>query len=348
MRIPKILTVIGSLFLAQASFAQYHILIYSLPVHVGQQPDPSVYGLDYIDGVSARETWQELEPQQNVYQWGFFDKVVNDATAAGKFVELRVLVEGSNAPDWATNPPTVNFQPDTGEGNPLWVYWDANAQPMLWSMYQQLGARYASYANVKIVAVACDTDTSGDWSIPHDVNDISNWAKVGYTTQKNINAGESNLLACATAFPNQVVYLAGGRNGNLDGIGNDNLVAETIANYGYSYYGSHFEAGKNQLNMTTPDPFGTNGESAIGTNWQYLWDLRGLGAEGAQESYPAYGDQSYQDNGGNPPIPGGTELQNWAEEFRTMVQIAHDWNLVTLEVYEPDVLNLGYILKNNN
>jgi hypothetical protein len=346
MRLSKLLPITISLFLATASFAQYHILIYDLPA-VGIQPDPSIYGLKYVDGISARENWSELEREEGQYDWSYFDQVVGDATAAGKFVELRVLVEGSNAPTWVLNTALLYSIP---EGGRIWVYWDSFGQTQLDAMYAALGARYSSNPYVTIVAVACDTYKTGDWDIPHTTADISQWTDPSqpflYTSAKNIGTCNLNIDTCASAFPNQVIYLAGGRNGNLDLT--PDYVAEAVARYGYSTYPTRFEAGKNQLNETTPDPFVSGGQSAIGTNWQYLWDLRGLGPQGAQEYLAAYGDPSYADNGGNPPIPGGTQLQNWAEEFRSLLQIGHDWNLVTLEVYEADVLNLGYILKNNN
>jgi Beta-galactosidase len=119
----KILTLFAVLFGAVRVMAagSYHIQIYDLPDQ-GVQPDPRIYTLPFVDGVSGRVLWKDVEPSPGVFDWSYFDTLVANASAAGKWVELRVMVQGGQMPQWVkTNSQLFTPSPVDDGSSPIWV-----------------------------------------------------------------------------------------------------------------------------------------------------------------------------------------------------------------------------------
>ena len=217
--------------------------------HVATPTDPIVLVNPKITGLSLRITWGELEPTQGIYDFSYFDTEIERAIGAGKdFIMLRVLVEQNNAPAWVYQ----ISQWATFSSGQLWIYWDPNGMAAKIAMYQALGDRYSGIPQVKVFAVACDTDRTGDWVIPHLGSDVPLWNSLGYSTARNQEACQTYIDASATAFPNQIITLACGRNGNLDVT--EDYLCQQLAIENFSQYGKRFAIQKNQLNATVPLP----------------------------------------------------------------------------------------------
>lgn len=321
------------LALASGAFAQtsYHIQIYDLPATAETLPDPKVWTLGYVDGISVRHKWKDLEPNQGQYNWSLFDQAVALAKANNKKVELRVAIQGSNTPTWVQTP-TNMFTPPDGS-SPIWKYWDPTALSAVEAMYQAMGARYGANPVVSIVSVSIDSQETGDWSCPHTTPDINAWIAAGYTTQLNEQSALSLIDTLAKAFPNSVVYMACGRNGNLDPT--LNTVAEFVAAVAYERYPGRFRIGKNGWSDFNP----TCDYTALGTDWEVMLDFWSYD-ESVQALWPNYGDPYYYDNQG--------VAASYYSILRAMIQEAQGWGFISAEVYESDVLNLPNVFLNYN
>ena len=152
---------------------------------VGALVDPRILSGTFCQGVSLRQAWHDLEPTQGNFNPAYFDGQIAAAVAANKSIMLRVTVNESAAPAWVMSQ-AQNFI-DSNNGKALWVYWDPFGQSSLIAMYQYLGARYGNIPNVKWIAVAGATGSSGDWSVPTKVNNWNlggnfTWPAFGQTT----------------------------------------------------------------------------------------------------------------------------------------------------------------------
>jgi hypothetical protein len=256
--------------------------------------DPSIVVNPRFAGHSLRSNWNTLEPAQGQFNFSFFDSEIARAVAAGKMVILRVLVEGSNAPNWVYN----ISQWATFSTGKLWIYWDPAGLAAKINMLQQLGARYANIPNLQVVAAACDTDKTGDWGIPHSSSDIALWSSLGYSTQLNIQTCITVLNAYYSAFPNQIITLALGRNGNLDAT--PDTVSEACSDYMISFMGERGAAQKNQANCGTAlPPYNTLNE----TNFTSLERVMGKMTIAMQPTWFNYQDPTYRNNAGFPANP---------------------------------------------
>ncbi|MEO6872087.1 MAG: beta-galactosidase [Chthoniobacterales bacterium] len=174
-----------------------------------------------VDGISIRQAWSDLEPTEGHYDWTYLDSEVARAAGAGKPVLLRILTQGSK-PAWVTNAVTAAggtfFSFDDGDAvrTTIPVFWDPTFLAKKKVMIAALGAHFGGNPAVKIVAINFANAASEDWNVPHTVDDVAAWAKVGYTTQKLLDTGKTVLDAAMKAFPTQYIALAVAGNGKLD------------------------------------------------------------------------------------------------------------------------------------
>jgi len=77
-----------------------------------------------VDGISIRQSWEQMNPADGSYDWTFLDSQIDPATTAGKMISLRIgtgsggaTASGGNVPDWVMALVTQTFQfIDTNSG----------------------------------------------------------------------------------------------------------------------------------------------------------------------------------------------------------------------------------------
>lgn len=318
MRLLAFLLILFSSFPASA-----HLRIYSLG-KADVRADERVFSNPNVQGLSIRTAWKNLEPAPGVYNWAFLDGEISRAQSAGMSVLLRVSVEGPAAPAWLLQvSQTITFS-NAGLrwGGVEWLPWDQQGSALKRAMWCELGARYASNPAVKIIAVETACLHSGDWCVPHTRADIQQWLDAGYSTDRMIQAIESDIDMLAGAFPSQKLTLAVGRNGGLDP--SPDYVAEAASNYAVAKYGRRFFIQKNSLSTKSPDPW-----NAAGTYFSIMLDFRHVAG---QSLWFIYGDASYRQNGGTPGDP--------AAILQRTIDLANEYGMRWLEVYQTDVVHL--------
>jgi hypothetical protein len=309
-----------------------------LPAGGGAGPDPFVYSAPDVDGISVRQTWGDLEPQEGVYNWTYLDRVTTRAAAAGKPLLVRIatgggdIAQGGSCPTWVLNaiaaeplPPSQKFFTfdDEGRSVTIAVFWDPVWLAKKTAMITALGARYSNNPAVKIVVASFANAKTEDWAVPHTPPEVAAWFAAGYTSARMVAAGRQIINATIAAFPNQYVTLAVGDNGPaLDP--DPSYVARSAVLSARATWPGRLIVQKNSLARFTPAAPGT------GTPWELLWNSR-PGVAG-QMVYWCYGDTTYRVNHGVPINPSTALIDS--------VNNGVAYEMKYIEIYSRDVVNL--------
>ena len=103
---------------------------------------------------------------------------------------------------------TIPYGPGSGMLLPLPVPWDQTYLSRWFTFLKVIADRYAGKASFRKIAAAGPTCVSAEMSLPDSSNDIVQWEKFGYTTQKYINAWKQTFSAYSSIFPRQYFSLA--------------------------------------------------------------------------------------------------------------------------------------------
>jgi hypothetical protein len=327
------LLMIGLISVAEATVPPIPKGIVSMPAtEPGGFPD-SILNDSRIVGLDIGGRWQNIETTEGVYDFSSIDTELAAAEAHGKQVVLVITSGGINVPGWLlTNYPAIQtftfidpnpYHSTYGQPLTIPVFWDSIFLAKKTAFIQAAGAHYAAHSSIAVVSCSFANATTDDWNIPNAPADIANWLAAGYTTELMVNAGEMIVDATMSAFPNQNVVLAIGRNSDsLDPT--EDYLSETVVDYATTTYG-RFITAKYSLAANTPDP-------AIDTslfNWQVLFD-RWPNVAG-QMLWKVTGDTTYRMNGGVAGDP-ATILLN-------AVTIGSHYGTQYQEIYEVDLEN---------
>jgi len=187
-----------------------------------------------VVGISIRQDWAALEPNEGNFDWSFLDAQVAQAAAYGKVILLRINTQAGK-PAWVTAAIEqagglfFTFD-DDGVPTTIPVFWDPTFLAKKKAMITALGAHFTNNPTVKIVVASFANAKSEDWSVPHTGPDVANWLAVGYTTEKMLDAGKQIIDTTMAAFPNQYVTLAIGGNGHVGGTNLDPTATYVAAN----------------------------------------------------------------------------------------------------------------------
>lgn len=279
-----------------------------------------------VDGIALRQNWADLEPTEGHYDWSYLDAEVSRAAAAGKQVLLRILTQ-SGKPPWVTAAITAaggQFFTFDQEGvtSTIPLFWDPTFLAKKKAMIAALGAHFTGNPAVKVVAISFANANSEDWSVPHTPPEIQQWVRLGYTSQKLLDAGKTLLDAAMTAFPNQMITLAVAGNGQLDP--DVSYVARNAIAAARTSWPGRLIVQKNSLAAFISPAPGT------GTLYEVLWDSRPDVA--GQMLDAAYGDTTYRDNNGAPA--------DAASVLHQTINTGVGYGMKYIEIYQTDVLNL--------
>jgi Beta-galactosidase len=286
-----------------------------------------------VAGVSIRQPWPAVQPAEGVYDWSYLDQQVARSAAAGKQILLRVVAGGEETPPWvvAAGVHTVTFvdknryhatyqQPLT-----IPVFWDPMFLQHKTQLIRAMGQQFSAHPHLVVVSASCANATSDDWHVPHTSADVANWLAAGYTSAQLIAACQAILDTTMTAFPNQYVLLAVGRNGTtLDP--DPDYVARQVVAYARASYPGRLMVQKNALSADTPDPTLLPSLGA----WQIVFDHPPDVA--GQMVWRVTDDATCRMNGGVTPCDPATMLHE-------AVTLGAAYGMRYQEIYQKDLLN---------
>lgn len=308
--------------------------VYAVIGIAAKAPDSLLVNPD-VTGVILRDLWSNIETQEGVYDWSYFDAQIERVSSAGKKVSLLINSGGQSIPEWVMNLNIETFtftnknsnQDNYNTAITIPLFWDPVFLEKKLAFIEAAGQRYANNPNIVLVNAQCAGATTADWNIPTSDEDITAWKALGFTSDKLLQACQQVVDATMTAFPDQTVNIAIGRvNAALDSYSNPDYVATSLLSYANSFHPGRFVAAKYNLSATTADPLvNTNLES-----WQVLQDY--TPNTGAQMLWLASDETSCRMNGNVAPCDAYTMLDK-------AVNTGINYGQQYLEIYQGDIDN---------
>jgi hypothetical protein len=102
----------------------------------------------------------------------------------------------------------ISYGPGKGKSLLLPLPWDKTYQTRWFSFLKAIGDRYGGKTSFRKIAAAGPTSVSAEMSLPEDPDDIAQWKKLGYTSEKYIDAWKRTFNAYSSTFPDQYFSLA--------------------------------------------------------------------------------------------------------------------------------------------
>lgn len=175
-------------------------------------PTLNAYTNPNTAGVTFRTSWADVEPEEGKFNFSKLDTVFSAAEKNGKWVGL-ILIPGFGTPGWAMKGvQSGTFAIQYGRGNgkslPLPVPWDQTYLSRWFTFLKAIAGRYGDRASFRMIAAAGPTSVSSEMSLPDSPEEISQWKKFGYTSEKYVAAWKQTLSAYSATFPHKYFSLA--------------------------------------------------------------------------------------------------------------------------------------------
>lgn len=158
-------------------------------------------------GITFRTSWADVEPEEGKFNFTRLDTVFSKAEKNGKWVDL-ILIPGFGTPSWAmkgvqSGSFAIQYGKGSGESLPLPVPWDQTYLSRWFAILQKIADRYGDKTSFRMIAADGSTSVSSEISLPDSPQEISQWKKFGYTSDKYVVAWKQTFSAYATTFPHQ-------------------------------------------------------------------------------------------------------------------------------------------------
>jgi hypothetical protein len=289
-------------------------------------PTLNAYTNPNTSGVTFRTSWADVEPEDGKFAFSKIDTVFASAEKNGKWVEL-ILIPGFGTPSWAMRGVqsgmfTIPYGPGNGMLLPLPVPWDQTYLSRWFTFLKVIGDRYGGKASFRKIAAAGPTCVSAEMSLPDSPNDIVQWEKLGYTTQKYINAWKQTFGVYSSIFPHQYFSLALHLGLPIPDRRQKAYVREQIVSLGLQYP-SQFALQADGLNSGRANE--TYGDRVV-------IEHSGQVVTGFMMSTSATLRSQHMGDEGDPPLA----LRKSIDKGMELNKAGHHVNY--LEIYEPDVL----------
>ncbi len=297
-----------------------------------KQPQNAVLANPDVDGITIRQPWSEIEPSEGNFDFTYLDAAIANCASYGKPVLLRIGTQTAK-PEWVNDAVATaggqffTFTDTGGSQVTIPVFWDPTFLAKKKAMIAAVGAHFAGNTTIKVVAASFANATSEDWNVPHGPTDVANWLALGYTTEKLLDAGKQIIDATMAAFPNQIVTLAVGGSGHINGTNldptNDYAARAAVAQARADWPG-RLNVQKNDLKTTIPPAPGTD------SLYEMIWDFQPDVA--AQMVFQCLNDDTYRANDGVPQDPAIT--------LQKSIEAAVTYHQKYVEIYQVDAMGL--------
>jgi len=206
-----------------------------------------------VTGVSLREDWQHLEPNEQRFDWAFLDKEIGRARGADKLFTLR-LYPGVRTPEWVyaagaerfrytSINPGLGREKTYGETLSFPVPWDPVAHAKWRALVTAVGRRYGQDRRLVMVHVMGPNAKAAEMFLPNQPADMVTWARVNYTPEKLVEAWKLTIDLYAAAFPHAMLSL----NLGYPLIRKGDPVVDEVVQWAYQAHGSRLSLQNNSL-----------------------------------------------------------------------------------------------------
>jgi len=219
--------------------------------------NPSVLKLTFIEGVSIRIWWSEIESQEGKFDWSYLDNALTEVKKANKKAMLRVL-PGINSPQWIYNKGIATMEYTGTDPSHKKTYGKKLRAPVPWDetyirewikFVDILGKRYSSSDVITLVHIAGATVSSAEMHLPKGKEGGKLTEAAGYSKKKIVNVWKKVMDAYSNAFPGKALAL------NIAVPFKNDGTLDEVVQYGISKIGTRFCVQGNWLTAHTSDSF---------------------------------------------------------------------------------------------
>jgi hypothetical protein len=195
----------------------------------GKLPSSDVLELDYVDGLSVRIYWRDIEKDERVFDWSFFDQAVEMAMVSGKKLFLRAI-DGAGTPQWVWD---AGAQWYLFENNKVPVPWDKIFLEKWGNFIKIFGQRYNKEPTVTLIAMCCPGGLWAELSLPVVLRN-----RADYNYSKVLEDHKRVIDFYAESFPEKSISLAISGHGPLVYLDNDltDYIVNKFGNWSTRFY----------------------------------------------------------------------------------------------------------------
>ncbi len=286
----------------------------------------NAYANPNTSGVTFRTSWADVEPKEGKFDYSKLDTVFDNAEKHSKWVEL-ILIPGFGTPAWAMKDVksdvfAISYGRGAGTSESLPAPWDKTYLTRWFAFLKAISERYGDRPSFRMIAAAGPTSVSAEMSLPDDSDGIAKWKKLGYTSDKYINAWKQTFSAYSYTFPRQYFSLALHRGLPIPNRSEANTIRDKIIILGLGYP-NQFALEEDGLNSLKAETYG----------YRVVLDYNGQIVTGFMMTTAATLRPQRMGSSSNPADDLGASI-NTGLVPNSRGQIAK-----YLEIYEPDVLN---------
>jgi len=203
-----------------------------------------------VTGLSLRAGWNQLQPQEGVYDWSSLDSNIKKASAYGKKVMIRVW-GGKYTPDWVYEKGAESYAfVEDGITLRMPLPWDSVYLQNWRKFIMKLGKKYGRKSSVVMIHVTGPCEDGEMYLADKDNEDA--WLAAGYSEERLIGAWITTIDAFALAFPNTALAIDISR---PVAFGDSLNVVEDVLSYAYGGLGRHLRVQGNWLAAKTSEDF---------------------------------------------------------------------------------------------
>lgn len=230
--------------------------IYSL-MKANAPVQPSVLELSFVEGISIRVFWKDIEPEEEKFDWNYIDNVIRKAEKANKKAMLRII-PGIRSPEWIYNKRGVGalefkdikqYHTTYGKVVKMPVPWDSVYLEEWIKFVRKVGERYGKSSSLVMVHMAGPTAFNAEMHLPKKGEGKTLIEGAGYSKHKIVSAWRMVIDAYSNAFPGKALALNTAVPLREDG------ALEEIIQYGLSRVGKLFYIQGNWLSAYTTDSY---------------------------------------------------------------------------------------------
>lgn len=309
-----------------------------------------------VDGFYVQATWEEVEPAPGVFDWSLIDSQLEVLNKYHKKAAISINA-GAYSPKWLwekgvgfVETKVIPFrQKNFCEPLKVAIPWDKTFLAHWTGLVKKFGEHYAhnsSVTAVKITGIAIRTDeislpyVNGGIKVSPDgkkcdfPDDVKNWQKAGYTSEKVINAFTTITQTFADAFPGLPLVIMTdsqsfppiGKSGELDPSATS-ISTGVFLDIGVKIAGDRFVGQNNGLTALKVDP-GIKAFADAGHKVGY------------QEAWPVTGDDFCHMTGGRAILKKqGKSCRQNMETMQAVIEQAKANKASYIELMTVDAVN---------
>jgi hypothetical protein len=295
-------------------------------------PTESLLQNESVSGISIRASWNAIEAQEGIFDWGAIDNLISQADMYGKKVSITII-PGIDAPEWVYDKGAKKFDfinrnswlPSYGEEMYCPMPWDDIFLTSWENFIKAFATKYEQNPTVSWIRITGPMNTvTAEWNL----QSIEDWEKYEgtedeFSDAKLIAAIKTVIDKFALEFQTKLLSIAIAKTKITDT--RPFLTAATeITDYGFAIYPDRFNFQVNGWKNNLPDP------AVSVTDTELIKEY--APSVGAQMVWSATDDPYCRMNNKIEPCNPYTSLAG-------AVETAIDYNLSFLEIYAEDVVN---------